>query len=247
MVSLIIDSREKELINLISDVNVEMLDLGDIVFRSNEREILLIIERKTISDLSASIIDGRLREQKARLTNTGIPKDRILYLIEGKIPENGKIGSLPIETVIGAIINTQFRDNLKVHRTFSVKESADYIIRILEKIKKDDKTLICSENKLSSADYAKTLKMKKSSNMTSRLWLITSLSVIPSLSTCIAEAIVNIYPTMESLSNALISTPVSIRHKFFEDIQIESTKKRRIGPVLSSKISDFFFGITEDK
>ena len=68
--NLIIDNRENDLIQLIEklDINFEKknLILGDISFNKDENE-LLIIERKTISDLVCSIKDGRHKEQKLRL------------------------------------------------------------------------------------------------------------------------------------------------------------------------------------
>ena len=66
---LIIDTREHGLIKMLKEndisFNIEQLDLGDVILKKNE-EIMLIIERKSISDLKASIVDGRNREQKAR-------------------------------------------------------------------------------------------------------------------------------------------------------------------------------------
>ena len=66
---MIIDTREKHLLDVITqkcDYEVKQLDLGDIIFTKDD-ETVMVIERKTISDLKASICDGRNREQKARL------------------------------------------------------------------------------------------------------------------------------------------------------------------------------------
>ena len=35
-----------------------------------------------MKDLASSITDGRLREQKFRISSSSIPKDKIIYLIE---------------------------------------------------------------------------------------------------------------------------------------------------------------------
>ena len=74
---IIIDNRERELVKLLkafSDNNgfnfvieVEKLDLGDIIIKDDNDNTKLIIERKTISDLAASIRDGRYKEQSYRL------------------------------------------------------------------------------------------------------------------------------------------------------------------------------------
>ena len=72
-----IDIREKKLIPLLKALNrdynynleiiEERLDLGDIIVCDKDNNELLIIERKTLSDLAASIRDGRYMEQSFRL------------------------------------------------------------------------------------------------------------------------------------------------------------------------------------
>ena len=69
MVELIIDNREniKELLlESVPDAKFENLEIGDYVFKIDEKPFL-IIERKTITDYAASIVDSRSREQKKRM------------------------------------------------------------------------------------------------------------------------------------------------------------------------------------
>ena len=75
MINLEIDYREKKLIEQFKNNKnnknnqnyiISNLDIGDIIIKYNEY-ITYIIERKTISDLCSSILDGRYREQKERL------------------------------------------------------------------------------------------------------------------------------------------------------------------------------------
>ena len=82
--TLILDNREKYIIKLIGNapfVETQNLDVGDIHFLI-DNELILVIERKTLKDLSSSIKDGRFREQKARLS---VLNCEMLYLIEGFI------------------------------------------------------------------------------------------------------------------------------------------------------------------
>ena len=83
---LIIDNRERDLIKWFEDHNdkynenkiqfsKENLDLGDIIFKKNGKMVILI-ERKTFSDLSSSIKDGRYKEQKNRILNSISPSIR---------------------------------------------------------------------------------------------------------------------------------------------------------------------------
>ena len=121
---LLIDSREKILKEYFHEEHFVNLDVGDIIIKKNE-QIVLVIERKTINDLKCSIVDGRWKEQKTRLLNN-IPRERIIYLIEGNILKKTtmKGGS---KTLIGATINCMLRDGIKVYKTTNVKETVMFI------------------------------------------------------------------------------------------------------------------------
>ena len=71
MLELFIDNRETKLISLLDGIiefQVMQLDIGDIQI-VNDKQIVIVLERKTLSDLAQSIKDGRYKEQKARLTS----------------------------------------------------------------------------------------------------------------------------------------------------------------------------------
>ena len=59
------------------------LELGDIIITDLNDKELIIIERKTLSDLLSSIKDNRYREQGFRLDKYNHPNHNIVYLIEG--------------------------------------------------------------------------------------------------------------------------------------------------------------------
>jgi ERCC4-type nuclease len=80
--------RERELIPLL-DWPVNQLQVGDVWIGLSGEEIRaggLVIERKAVADLEASILDGRYREQRTRLATycqqTGA---RPVYIIEGEL------------------------------------------------------------------------------------------------------------------------------------------------------------------
>ena len=87
---IIIDEREYSLYEkclLLSNqyknvvLSKEVLPLGDILFKNNENIDILLIERKSFSDLLSSIKDGRYEEQSYRLLNSsGFPPHSIFYL-----------------------------------------------------------------------------------------------------------------------------------------------------------------------
>ena len=175
---LIIDNREKVLI-LFQEVEYETtnLDLGDFQIVNSEGEIVLIIERKTQADLLSSIKDGRNREQKLRLLNSGI--SNIAYLIEGK---NDIKYFRPTDKLseVGSILNTMFRDKLFVIRTLNMEETVLYIKTLLKKFTKND-------FKFENKDYSSVIKLKKKDNLTPENCFIAQLSQIPGVSNTICQ------------------------------------------------------------
>ena len=247
---LIIDNRERQLIEKLQNkctIGVEQLEIGDILFRQKE-ETVLIIERKTIKDLKASICDGRAREQKARLMGSGTSTDRILYLIEGNLdqPLDDKISGVPISTIIGSLINTQLRDNIKVYKTNSLEESATFIIKLLDKLTKDlDLYFKTDVQSISAGLYATTLKKNKKANLTPEVWFINQLSGIPQVTEKIASTIVQRYSNIRALMREYESIPEHLKEKLLSDLTFELTtgKTRRIGDKISARIYKFFYGI----
>ena len=87
MLKIQVDYREKLLISLITvPIEVVNLEMGDIQIIKDDKP-LIIIERKSVSDLNSSIRDGRYHEQKHRLINN-VDRQRIVYIIEGQIPDS---------------------------------------------------------------------------------------------------------------------------------------------------------------
>jgi hypothetical protein len=250
MVNLVIDMRETELVNVLNDTTctIEALDIGDIVFRTDDGTILVIIERKTVADLKASICDGRHREQKNRMVKC-VDKSRIVYLIEGNLnlPLDSKIFGMPVSTLVGSLINTQFRDGIKVYKTSTIEETANFIRRLLQKLQTDESTYfnpVDSSNPV--AVYATTLKSKKKDNMTPNVWFICQLALIPQVSESIAVKITDVYPTVPLLVKAYESCESeSHKTKLLSDITypIKNDKTRRIGDRISERIYNMFYAI----
>jgi ERCC4-type nuclease len=247
-IELVIDTRETELIDRLSPVVkllVEQLPVGDVLFRE-EGETVLVIERKTVADLKASICDGRGREQKARLLGT-TPPARIMYLIEGSLDMrlDEKICGMPVSTLVGSIVNTQLRDGIKAYKTNSIGETVEFIQKLREKLLKEGDTYFKESSGISDAGYSSTLKASKKANMTPRVWLISQLSLVPQLSEKIAEAITDRYPTVIAITRDYESAPEHLRPKLLADItyQISGGKTRRVGDKLSSRVHEFFYGV----
>jgi ERCC4-type nuclease len=85
--SILLDTREHDLIARMSGVPTKTLPVGDIWIGLSGEEILpggIVLERKTIADLESSMSDGRYREQRTRLQAFAQEKGcHIAYLFEG--------------------------------------------------------------------------------------------------------------------------------------------------------------------
>jgi ERCC4-type nuclease len=134
----IIDNREKDLKSVFTtEATYENLDLGDILFKYQGQPFLLI-ERKKIPDLIASVDDGRYRNQKKRLLGCGIKRNRILYILEGNIDQSaGKM-----KTIFGMIINTLYRDGIPVLFFSNTEETIYFLRRIKEKLENKDVAIL---------------------------------------------------------------------------------------------------------
>jgi len=169
MVKLIVDKRETKLYQCILDfiessgitgVQVEdaVLELGDIhIVDSNTNSLLLIVERKTFSDLLASLKDGRYAEQSYRLIGSGIIpqgcRSRVIYLIEGIFSQ------LPREQdrrmIISCLTSLNQFKGFSTMKTATPQESAWHLVYTAQKIERDlkeGKTLYTNTGSCSGSD-----------------------------------------------------------------------------------------------
>lgn len=245
-INIILDKREHFLIEKMKDeVMLEHLEIGDIQYRRGD-EIILIIERKTIADLKASICDGRYREQKERLIGN-IQKNRIIYLIEGDIdkPLDSKINGMTVSTIIGSLINTQLRDGIKIYKTTSINESVEFLRRLYQKINKDNDKYFLEE--LPRKEYHTTIKMNKKDNMCPKMWFMLQLSHIPQISNNQVKRIIEEYPNMNTLVThyEMLEEKEKICMLSNLTYTINNGQSRKIGPVISKRIYEYIYGIED--
>ena len=128
---IILDYRERHLIDKLNKKNIEFeiekLDVGDIIIGD------VIIERKTSTDLEASIIDGRFFNQIKNLKeNCG----NILILIEGN-----NYYRLSKNAIRGAILSAILDFNVKIIQTRDLDETCEFIKIIKNRQNKKNKSL----------------------------------------------------------------------------------------------------------
>ena len=160
-----IDNRERELIKKCEDllvavpafkelkIEVQQLPLGDIIICSNQNDNgqidNILVERKTLSDLAASIKDGRYDEQSYRLNGLPIHNHNIIYLIEGDL---GKFNSfkerIDKQTIYSAMFSINHFKGFSLMRTNTIDETAFMICNMAYKIGKDKDKKPYFQNKM---------------------------------------------------------------------------------------------------
>jgi ERCC4-type nuclease len=237
MLTIQIDDRETDLLKNIdflketSDsfkdlvVEVKHLSLGDILFvekreklEEEEPFIHLLIERKTLGDLVASIKDGRYEEQSYRLNALGLPHHNILYLIEGDISKRNffKENKQEKQMIFTSLFSLNFYKGFSVIRTLNLEESAFFILNSADKLQK---ALVqgkkpfynVTPSSLSNSDkegfeqpivekgYASVVKKVKKDNITAENIGEILLSQIPGISSITALAIMKKCGTISNL------------------------------------------------
>ena len=152
-----VDYREKKLLKLLESfkimyeykhikLEVVNLELGDFIICDDLGRENVIFERKSLSDLASSIKDGRYAEQSFRLNNYNFHNHNIVYIIEGDLRywqmKGGKYNKMPIKTFYTTILSLQYYKGFSVMRTNNVKETAEYIIRLSDKMLRDNNVIL---------------------------------------------------------------------------------------------------------
>jgi len=175
-----LDVREKELllqlntlismIPIFKDIKIETesLPIGDIIiFDEENQEMKLVIERKSVNDLLASIKDGRYEEQSYRLNGLNHHNHNIIYLVEGDINKMNRFKDNKSEklTMYSAIFSLNYYKGFSVIRSFSLEESAIFICNSLIKLSKErnNKKAFYNNNN-SSNNLIKTVNQEEVKN-----------------------------------------------------------------------------------
>lgn len=233
-----IDYREKDIITLFESVaktnktnikfNVCNLIIGDFIIK-NEEGILFIIERKSISDLCASIIDGRHTEQKNRLIDSIQDSKKIIYIIEGKKISTQRITK---NTINSSILNLIFKHKYNVIFTESKEDTVDNIVLLYNK-------LVNNKLEIEIEISSKINVIKKSDKINDNIF-INMICVIPGISVKIAIKIHEKYKTLNDIIIAYnLIEHENDKKKMLSEIYI--TSNRKLGKVLSEKIYNSIF------
>ena len=254
-----VDNREQDLLKQIQNlvlfipafkqlkVETAALPLGDIIIYDDNDE-KLIIERKCLNDLLASIKDGRYEEQSYRLNGLNHPNHNIYYLIEGDVNKANRFKDNNIEklTLYSAMFSLNYYKGFSVMRTLSMEETAIFICNTANKLSKSEKKAYY-ENKLqvntvvnvitnengdqtldqtleSDKDYISVVKKVKKENITPDNIAEIMLCQIPGISSVTAIAIMDKFKTIPNLINEIQQNDNCLKDISYQNSKGQSRK-----------------------
>ena len=254
-----VDNREQDLLKQIQNlvlfipafkqlkVETAALPLGDIIIYDDNDE-KLVIERKCLNDLLASIKDGRYEEQSYRLNGLNHPNHNIYYLIEGDVNKANRFKDNNIEklTLYSAMFSLNYYKGFSVMRTLSMEETAIFICNTANKLSKSEKKAYY-ENKLqvntvvnvitnengdqtldqtleSDKDYISVVKKVKKENITPENIAEIMLCQIPGISSVTAIAIMDKFKTIPNLINEIQQNDNCLKDISYQNSKGQSRK-----------------------
>jgi len=240
-----IDTRERDLIKKCQDllvvvpafkdlkIEVCTLPLGDIIITTNQGDNQIdnvIVERKSLSDLAASIKDGRYEEQSYRLNGLPHHNHNIVYLIEGDLAKfNSFKERIDKQTLYSAMFSINYYKGFSLMRSTSMDETAFIVCNMAYKIGKDtNKTPYFSniskvsnpdlesgqlelekeqQQQSQSKDYCSVVKKVKKDNITEENIGEIMLCKIPGISSVTALTIMEKYKYLPNLVKCIQDDP----------------------------------------
>ena len=187
-----VDTRERELIPLLS-WPTKTLPVGDIWIGLSGEEVMpggVVIERKSTNDLEASILDGRYREQRTRLTTYCQQRGaRPLYIIEGLMDRIW--GKLTQDTLQKYLNRLMLRYSVSVIHTESMDGTAALCKMLGNQISADPTIFVAADP--AAVSYSSTVKVTKAGNMDAKQFALCTLQGCPGVSNAVAEAILTAF------------------------------------------------------
>jgi ERCC4-type nuclease len=224
--SCVVDTRERDLIPLLSPWPSRTLPVGDIWVGLSGEEIGaggVVIERKTTDDLEASILDGRYREQRTRLTTyCRQHQARPLYVIEG--PMDRLWGKFTQETLQKYLNRLTLRYGVAVIHTDCLASTAKLCQLLAAQISAEPTVFI--EQDPSALSYSSTVSVTKKANREDpKNFAACALQGCPGISAAAAAAILAAFGTLTALIAADETALAAIQ-----------VGKRKLGPAVAKRL-----------
>jgi len=217
--SIILDVRERALIELMPEIQTEQLLVGDI-WIGKDKEGGVVIERKTTADFEASILDGRYREQRTRLLAYCKEKQaRPLYIIEQGL--KGHTRTMQSQALQKMLNRLMLRYGVAVWLTDSLEDTVK-TIKILEAQYLDDQKVFIAET-LSYTDVMHTAK--KDNTGDPKVFAVSCLQNCPGVSVKAASALLEAFGSLKN-----------IMEQSQESLATIKVGERRFGPAAAKKL-----------
>lgn len=270
-----IDNREHELLRLCKhfietgpiykglEIVVEALPLGDVILCKDGSENI-IIERKSLGDLSSSIKDGRYEEQSYRLNGLPHHNHNIMYLVEGDLTKTGSFNSfkdrLDKTTLYSAMFSLNYYKGFSVLRSMSTEESALIICNMAYKLNKsndkqgfysnvnintfsltndESQTQLVLEQPEKEDSYCNVIKKVKKENITPENIGEIMLCQIPGISSTSAIAVMKEFKTIQNLLAKINESETCLKDISYANAKGQS---RRINKTVIANIIKFLKG-----
>lgn len=221
---MILDDRERGLIELLPNATVQHLAVGDISIGDGK----IIIERKSVADLEASILDNRYREQRSRLMAYATEnKAHPIYIIEGSL--NRQFERLKKQALLKHLTRLVLRYHIAVFHTADKQETAE-LCTILESQFNEDPTTF---DQPATMTYVETRGATREANSDDPKVFFTSvLRCVRGVSAAGAVAIAETVGSLEGAMKASAET--------FAEI---TCGKRKLGKVVGTRIHSLLHSI----
>jgi ERCC4-type nuclease len=202
------------------ELEIANLPIGDVILCDDNGVEKVIIERKSIADLAASIKDGRYEEQSYRLNGLSHANHNIMYIIEGDLNKVSSFKSRIDKSVLySAIFSLNYYKGFSVLRTNNLDETASLVCHMIYKLKRgiaenkhpyyQDLPSFSEEQSLSQEekDYCNVVKRVKKENITSNNIGEIMLCQIPGVSSTTAMELMRQFKSLPALVLSLKENP----------------------------------------
>lgn len=237
---LIVDNREpKEIITIlqsrIENISLENLELGDYVIQNSDNQPVMIFERKSLSDLIASIKDGRYNEQSLRLSECEVNNRNIYYIIEGNTMNFcNRQNETTQKMLFSSMLSISSKKGFSLLNTNGFIETAEFIVRFYNKVS-TEKPLQQDQLENTEIKYSNVIKTSKKANITKNNINEIMISQIPGISSVVAGAIMEKYSNIINLVNSLKNDPNCL-----DNFKINSNnKERKIGKNIIAGLKEY--------
>ena len=239
-----VDVRERALLREMGDAaRAVQLLLGDVeIVVGGERR--LVIERKTLADLAASIKDGRYREQKARLLGN-VAASGVMYVIETGVAgfalpgfafddRMRSIGGIQPATLQGSVVSMLVCSGLRVVFTRDVADTAALVRRIAARQGREE-----GEGKGKGLPYAdvacdSAIAAKRGANVDPAACFRRQMCQVPGVSLVLANTLCGEFGSMAALYARLSQLSVAERQKALSALPL-------IGSKTAAKLERYMF------